>query len=169
MPLLAKFDEVRAAVPKKTAFMQGNNLFTKKVYGNELSLMYATRSAGYHSFPHTHDAEQLNFCMKGEIWIFVDEDAHLLREGDFHRVPRGAIHWAWNRSDGDIILLEAHTPPLISFPENQELEACYVGLYSETEAPNVVAKAANIFQEQYREHQKRVEARLFPDVATVGK
>jgi quercetin dioxygenase-like cupin family protein len=169
MSLLAKWDDVEIAVPKKTKYTQGNNLFNKKAYGNELSLMYATRSAGYHSFPHSHDAEQLNFCLEGEIWIFVDEEAHLLTKGDFHRVPRNAIHWAWNRSDKDIILLEAHTPPLIRFPDNPEVEDLYAPLFSENETPNVVNKAANIFLEEYREHQKRVEARLFPELVTSGK
>jgi quercetin dioxygenase-like cupin family protein len=165
MSLLAKWDEVQSAVNKKTMYEQGNNLFNKKVYGNEVSFMYAIRKGGYHSFPHSHDAEQINFCLEGELWIFVDEDGFLLKKGDFHRVPRNAIHWAWNRTDQDIILLEAHTPPLISFPNNPEAEALYVGLFDEKETPNLVGKAANLFKEEYREHQKRVEARLFPELA----
>jgi quercetin dioxygenase-like cupin family protein len=169
MSLLAKWDEVQSTANKKSKYAQGNNLFNKKAYGNEVSLMYAIRSAGYHSFPHVHDAEQLNFCLEGEIWIFVDEEAHLLEKNDFHRVPRGAIHWAWNRSDKDIILLEAHTPPLISFPDNPDAEKASVGLFSDNEKPNVVSKVANLFLEEYREHQKRVEARLFPELVTSGR
>src|SRR5688572_31705748 len=50
-----------------------------------------------------------------------------------------------NRSDNDIVLLEAHTPPLISFPNNPDAEKVFVGLFSENEKPNLIGKAENIF------------------------
>ncbi len=166
MSLLAHEDEIRSTSPKLDKYHKETELMlTKKVYGNEVSLMYATRPPGYHSFPHTHDAEQLNYCLDGEIWIVVEEEACLLKKGDFSRVPRGKIHWAWNRSDKPVTLLEAHTPPLIAFPDAPEREQYFVGLFAEGEESDVKARVANVFHEEYRDYQKRVEARLFASEA----
>ena len=169
MGLLARSDEVLNTTPGVTRYMTATEqMLTQKVYGNEMSLMLASRPPGYHSFPHSHDAEQLNYCLDGEIWIFVNEEGHLLKKGDFHRVPRGAIHWAWNRSDRDVTLLEAHTPPLISFPENPAREQHFVGLFADGERTAVMARVANTFRDEYADHQKRVEARIFSGQAVPG-
>ena len=60
------------------------------VYGNEANMMVATRSPGYHSKPHKHIPEQLNYVVEGELWIFIVDKAYHLKKGDFLRI--GAVH-----------------------------------------------------------------------------
>jgi mannose-6-phosphate isomerase-like protein (cupin superfamily) len=98
------------AVPAEIADMGSASFQTQAVYGDSSSLMIATRPAGYHSRPHTHDCEQLNWLQSGELWVFVVDRAYQMRAGDFLRIPAGEIHWSWNRSDGPCTLVEVHTP-----------------------------------------------------------
>ena len=91
----------------------GGELRTQQVLGSQSSMTVATRTPGYHSQPHAHDCEQLNYVNGGEIWVFVDHEAFHLRAGDFLRIPPSAMHWAWNRSDCDVELIEVHTPGLL--------------------------------------------------------
>ncbi|MER7542894.1 cupin domain-containing protein [Actinomadura sp.] len=91
----------------------GGELRTKQVLGQNSSMMIAARSGGYHSEPHAHDCEQLNYVQSGEIWVFIEDTAYHLRTGDFLRIPPNAVHWAWNRSDASCELIEMHTPGLI--------------------------------------------------------
>jgi mannose-6-phosphate isomerase-like protein (cupin superfamily) len=97
-------------VPMKVS---GGELRTRQVFGRQSSLMIASRSGGYHSLPHSHDCEQLNYVQAGEIWVFVEDTAYQLRAGDFLRIPAGAVHWAWNRSQKDCELIEVHSPGLL--------------------------------------------------------
>jgi quercetin dioxygenase-like cupin family protein len=78
--------------------------------GNECSLSSVTRVPGYHTLPHQHDSEQINYIADGEIWFFVEERAYQCRAGDFQRVPRNLVHWAWNRSDKPATVIETHAP-----------------------------------------------------------
>jgi quercetin dioxygenase-like cupin family protein len=48
-------------------------MVVRRGYGNEFTLMYATRAPGYHTTPHAHEAEQINYLLEGEIWIFVED------------------------------------------------------------------------------------------------
>ena len=112
MGLLAK----AADVANKTVDMQTTTMATKLVYGTQGSLMVATRPAGYHSRPHHHDCEQLNYLQDGELWIFIEHDAFLLRPGDFMRIPPGKIHWSWNKGTGSCTLIEVHCPGLQDDP-----------------------------------------------------
>jgi gentisate 1,2-dioxygenase len=73
-------------------------------------MMVATRAPGYHSNPHRHDAEQINYVLDGEVWVFMESESFLMKKGDFSRIPRNALHWAWNRSDKPCTLVEAHAP-----------------------------------------------------------
>ena len=82
------------------------------VYGEHSNLMLATRGSGYHSRPHTHACEQFNVLLAGNLWIFVKDKGYLLHAGDFFRVPKSTLHWAWNDGDSDSVLLEAHSPVL---------------------------------------------------------
>lgn len=91
----------------------GGELRTKQILGQNCSLTVASRSPGYHSEPHVHDCEQLNYVQRGEIWVFIEDEAFHLTAGDFLRVPPGAVHWAWNRSRSDCELIEMHTPGLV--------------------------------------------------------
>lgn len=93
--------------------LSGGELRTKQILGQNSSLTIASRSPGYHSEPHAHDCEQLNYVQRGEIWVFIEDTAFHLGTGDFLRIPPGAVHWAWNRSTADCELIEMHTPGLI--------------------------------------------------------
>ena len=88
-------------------------MVVRKGYGNECSLMIATRRPGYHTKPHQHESEQINYVLEGEIWFFVKDKGFLCKKGDFHRIPANTVHWAFNRSDQDATVAEAHPPGLI--------------------------------------------------------
>jgi quercetin dioxygenase-like cupin family protein len=120
--------------------LTGGNLSTKQVFGLESSMMVARRSGGYHSRPHAHNCEQLNYVAEGEIWIFVEENRYHLKQGDFLRVPRLAVHWAWNKSDRDCILIESHSPGLEILDPDQRVLLLDVG-----EQENQVARARQIW------------------------
>jgi len=93
-----------------------SSIWTKHCYGEDLSIRVAGRNGGYHSSPHIHDSEQLNYCADGEMWIYVENDGYRLRKGDLMRVPRNLVHWAWNRSDKPCVLYESHAPGNIGAP-----------------------------------------------------
>ncbi len=101
-------------VPAK--YLSGGSIGAQIVYGRESSVMVATRQPGYHSKPHRHDAEQLNYVLQGELYVFVDVGGFLAKEGDVFRVPRNAIHWSWVQGTKPCVLLESHSPGLIGDP-----------------------------------------------------
>jgi mannose-6-phosphate isomerase-like protein (cupin superfamily) len=121
----------------------GNTSFTTKaVYGNSSSLMIATRPVGYHSRPHVHDCEQLNWLQAGELWVFVNDRAFQLKTGDFLRVPAGEPHWSWNKSAEPCTLIEVHTPGL----QDDPLITSYaVGLFDPGETPRFLGSPVNEF------------------------
>lgn len=108
--LFAAADQIKEEVVEMK--VSGGELRTKQVLGQNSSMMVASRSGGYHSEPHAHDCEQLNYVQRGEIWVFVEKTAYHLRAGDFLRIPPDAVHWAWNRSTDACELIEMHTPGL---------------------------------------------------------
>ena len=129
-------------VPEHVSEVGGASMATTAVYGDRASLMVATRPAGYHSDPHTHECEQLNWLRAGELWIFVEDRAFRMRPGDFLRVPAGAVHWAWNRSDGPCTLVEVHSPGMQADPS---VSAFAVGLFDEDETPAPTGSPVNRF------------------------
>ena len=107
----------RAAVPRRRVTLEAGTTFeTTFVSGRFLNMMVAHRPPGYHSRPHVHDAEQLNFVAEGAVWFFVNDRGWHLRQGDFFRVPRGAVHWMWNRTAQPLVLIEAHAPSMAGDP-----------------------------------------------------
>jgi quercetin dioxygenase-like cupin family protein len=94
-------------------FLSGGSVGAQIAYGLDASIMVATRQPQYHSKPHSHDAEQLNYVLEGELYVFVDGDGFLAKKGDVFRIPRNAIHWSWVQGATPCVLLETHTPPLI--------------------------------------------------------
>ena len=92
------------------------SMVVRKGYGNECSLMIATRAPGYHTKPHQHESEQINYVLDGEIWFFVEDKGFHCKKGDFQRIPANTVHWAWNRSDSEATVAEAHAPALIGGP-----------------------------------------------------
>lgn len=115
-----------------TVQLHSGQMKTMFVYGNEANMMVATRSAGYHSKPHKHLPEQLNYVVEGELWIFIEEEGYLLKTGDFLRIPGNALHWAWNRGNGPCTMVQAHAPVLAP-----EARAGTHGLFAEGETPRV--------------------------------
>ena len=104
-------------VPERKGVRKGaegeGSMVSVKGYGNECSLMIASRAPGYHTTPHVHESEQLNYVQEGEIWFFVEDKGFHCRKGDFQRIPANKIHWAWNRSNDDAVVIEAHAPGLV--------------------------------------------------------
>lgn len=114
MSLLVKKSEV---VMRKKEGLSVVPLFSEMTYGTNASLMYASRPEGYHSNPHIHDCEQLNWIQEGSIWIFIQRegdkyDAYHAEPGDYLRIPPNRIHWAWNKGPGNCVQVEVHCPGL---------------------------------------------------------
>src|SRR5215831_5305752 len=99
MPLHVKSTDVLEYTRVQTGEAGTGSMVVRKGYGNECSLMIATRAPGYHTKPHQHESEQINYVMDGEIWFFVEDKGFHCKKGDFQRIPANTIHWAWNRSD----------------------------------------------------------------------
>jgi quercetin dioxygenase-like cupin family protein len=97
-------------------YLSGGSIGAQVAYGREASIMVATRQPQYHSNPHAHDSEQLNYVLEGELYVFVGEDGFLARKGDVFRIPRNVVHWSWVQGTTPCVLLETHTPPLIGDP-----------------------------------------------------
>jgi quercetin dioxygenase-like cupin family protein len=124
-----------AAIPETNLvpaqFLSGGSIGAQIAYGKESSVMVATRQPQYHSKPHRHDSEQLNYVLQGELYVFVDDDGFLAREGDVFRIPRNAVHWSWVQGSKPCVLLETHAPPLIGDPGVTDTA---IALMSEAEA-----------------------------------
>jgi quercetin dioxygenase-like cupin family protein len=115
-PLMTTLNDVPDTVLVPGQHLSGGSIGAKIVYGTDASMIVATRQPGYHSKPHLHDAEQLNYVMAGELYVFIEHDGFLVKEGDLFRVPRNAVHWSWVQGAKPCVLLEMHAPPLIGDP-----------------------------------------------------
>ena len=115
-PYCISLDDIpeTALVPAK--YLTGGSIGAKIAYGTDASIMVATRQPGYHSKPHRHDSEQLNYVLEGELYIFVDDTGFLARKGDVFRIPRNAMHWSWVQGSTPCMLLEVHAPALTGDP-----------------------------------------------------
>jgi quercetin dioxygenase-like cupin family protein len=131
-----------ADAPVHKVDMKTSVFETRLVYGTNGSLMVATRPGGYHSPPHVHPCEQINYLAEGELWIFIDQRAFLLRRGDYLRIPPGAVHWSWNRSDAQCTLIEVHSPGLQDDPV---LRPAAVALFDEGEPTTTTGSPQNTF------------------------
>src|SRR5688572_32643014 len=74
------------------------SMVVRKGYGNECSLMIATRAPGYHTKPHQYESEQTNYIMDGEIWFFVEDKAFHCKTATFKPILAKAVHWTANES-----------------------------------------------------------------------
>jgi quercetin dioxygenase-like cupin family protein len=130
-------------IPRRKRVQQGvtgeGSMVVKKGYGNECSLMVAVRAPGYHTKPHAHASEQINYVLEGEIWFFVEDRGFHCKPGDFQRVPALKTHWAWNRSQQSATVAEAHAPALIG---GRSAEGA-VGLFDDGETPAVRGPGEN--------------------------
>lgn len=154
MALRLKAEDVpERKVVLSSAQGQGS-MAVKQAYGNEASLMIAVRPPGYHTKPHVHLSEQINYILEGEIWFFVEDRGFFCRKGDFHRIPANKVHWAWNRSGDNAVVVESHSPPLVG----GEIRKGAVGLFDDAEIPQMRGPGENNFVPYDSE---KVEARLF--------
>ena len=109
MAIYAKSSDIPEG-PPPTHPLWGMGLSFKQVYGQRFSIAIGTRQPGYRSRPHSHSSEQVNYCLEGEVWLFVEDKGYKLGPGDFLRVPANAVHWLWNRSGNPNTLFEVHSP-----------------------------------------------------------
>lgn len=130
----------RRAAPSSAA-NAGVILASQRVYGQETSIMFAERGPGYHTRPHQHDAEQMNYILSGEIWFYVDGRGYRCKPGDLMRIPRNAVHWAFNRGNEQCVIIETHCPPLIG--NNAEARTTAVPLLGPTEDKDKVNYVVN--------------------------
>lgn len=119
-------------------------LRSQKVYGVETSIMFAERAPGYHTSPHMHDCEQMNYIVSGEIYFFVDGRGYRCKAGDVMRIPRNKVHWAWNRGTETAVVFESHSPPLTGTIHGRGHAAALLGPDDDDAAiqhkPNIMVK-----------------------------
>ena len=154
MSLHGKAEIVPSRKVVRTAGQGEGSMIVKRAYGTECSLMHAVRAPGYHTTPHAHVAEQINHVLAGEIWFFVEDQGFHCKAGDFHRVPSNQIHWAWNRSNADAIVVEAHSPALVGGAQREGS----IGLFAEDEKPEAREPSQNNF---VAFHWQSVERNIF--------
>ena len=104
----------------------------KGIYGFNGDLTESTFSPEYHSIPHIHDCEQMTYVVDGEMFMFIQRRGFHLRAGEFIRVPRNAVHWAWNRSSRPCKVISSHTPMLAPDPADPPY---LFGAFQEQERP----------------------------------
>lgn len=141
MSLHVKSESVPERKTIRTEDQGEGSMISRKAFGNECSLMIASRVPGYHTKPHVHESEQINYVLEGEIWFFVEDQGFLCKKGDFQRIPANKIHWAWNRSDRDAVVVEAHAPGLIGGKAGDSA----VPLFDQGEAPQIRGPGENRF------------------------
>jgi mannose-6-phosphate isomerase-like protein (cupin superfamily) len=127
-------------VPKK--YLAGGSIGAQIAYGLDSSMMVAVRQPQYHSRPHSHDAEQLNYVIQGELYVFVADSGFLAKEGDIFRIPRNAVHWSWVQGTVPCVLLETHTPPLIG---DEGVTDTAVALLGPAESATGIARVPSIW------------------------
>jgi quercetin dioxygenase-like cupin family protein len=135
----------------------GGALRAQMVFGSDTSIMIADRETGYHSKPHFHDAEQMNYVMSGSIWFFIEDQGCKAVQGDIVRIPRNATHWAWVRDPGGCTLFESHTPPLTG---DEKMRTSAVSLLGPGEDPHAVKGVKNLWSSIDKEKMDAVEARV---------
>ena len=134
--------------------------------------MIATRAPGYHTMPHVHESEQINFVQEGEIWFFVEDKAFQCKKGDFQRIPANKIHWAWNRSDRDTVVIEAHAPGLVGEKAAQGAVSLFEdGEKLRCEAPVSIDSCHTIplqLKDDISASDQRMSLKFTPKIATSG-
>lgn len=154
-PFVISIDDVPNALMLPPEKLKDGSIVSRIIYGTEGNLMVATREGGYHSTPHRHDSEQLNYVASGEIWIFIEDDGFLAKERDFFRIPRNAVHWSWIRSQKPCTLIETHIPPMTGDPANAKAA---VGLFAPGEDLSVIRHISTEFVD--RPDMAEVEQRV---------
>jgi len=121
---------VRTAAPSAAAHA-GIVMSTQRIHGINNSIMFAERGPGYHTKPHRHECEQINYIVEGEMWFFVEGQGYHCKKGDLMRIPANRVHWAFNCSDAHTTIIESHSPCLIG--NNAEARKTAVSLLGDDE------------------------------------
>jgi quercetin dioxygenase-like cupin family protein len=153
-------DDVPKRRARPTTTPDGEFKTTQRVYGTETSLLLADREPGYHTNPHKHDCEQMNYILSGEIWFFVEDQAYRCGKGDIMRIPRNKLHWAWVRADSNCSVIESHSPPL---PGNGEARLSALSLLADDETlpDDKIAMNARVMMDP--EEVRRIEERAIAE------
>ena len=132
-------------VPERMTIQSGasgeGSMVVTKAYGNECSLMIAVRRPGYTRSRMFTNQSRLTSLWTGKSGSSSKTGVSIAKKGDFQRIPANKIHWAWNRSDGDALVAEAHAPALIGGRAGEGA----VGLFDEAEAQQVRGSGVNRF------------------------
>lgn len=153
---------IRRAKPSSAA-NEGVILSSQRVYGMENSIMFADRGPGYHTRPHQHDCEQINYIVSGEIWFFVDGHGYRCGPGDIMRIPRNHVHWAYNRGTEHAVIIESHCPPLIG--NDAEARTTAHPLLGPQENKEDVNYVVNVVVPMDPKEVAEIEARAFAEDA----
>jgi len=136
--LAINLDDMPDTVLVPTRHLSGGSVGAKIAYGKTCSLIHATREPGYHSKPHKHDAEQLNYVLQGEVCVFIGDEVIHAKAGDIVRVPSNVIHWSWVQGDSPCTVIEMHTPSLIGDPGVLDTAVSLLGDGEEAEGMSYV-------------------------------
>jgi quercetin dioxygenase-like cupin family protein len=137
------------------------------VHGNDCAFAVSLRRGGYHSSPHIHDYEQVNFIQEGEMWFYVHDQGFHLTAGDFLRIPRNAIHWSWVQTEQPCLCYEVFSPPPPKRPGRPDRKR---GLFADDEEP-VTGPSIGIYFVDLAFHgldRAEIEARPAVNRAVVG-
>ena len=88
MSLHVKSQDVLQQKGIRTGAEGEGSMISVKGYGNECSLMIASRAPGYHTTPHLHESEQLNYIQEGEICSLSKSRAFTARKASFKESRR---------------------------------------------------------------------------------
>jgi quercetin dioxygenase-like cupin family protein len=155
-PYLLKADEVETDVISG-AVHKGGSRSAKVVYSPVASVMVTTRQPGYHSRASAHEGDELDYCLSGEMWLFIEQEGFKISAGDFVRIPGGAQHWAIVRADqGPCTMIHVHTPPYVGNPgaKNTARSILFKG-----EEPGSFPVAKDIFDREFP--MEEIERRVF--------
>lgn len=59
--------------------------------------------------PHSHPHEQISYVAEGSLYVFIDEEKSLLKEGDLFLVPSGIPHCIQTLTE-KVKLVDVFTP-----------------------------------------------------------
>ena len=133
------------------------SLVATACHGSRTSWLFAERSPGYSSEPHHHDAEQINYFVSGEMWLFVEEFGYRCGPGDIIRIPPGKWHWARNRGSESAVVIETHSPPAT----NEQIAQSTVSLLGPDEDPASVRHVNNLQSGTFPGDVEALEARAY--------
>ena len=80
------------------------------VDGQHMTAVKSTWTPGSGSSPHTHQNEQIFYCLAGEMVFFVDGTEYHISAGEILYIPPNVSHHQVNHSDNDAVFFECFSP-----------------------------------------------------------